>query len=80
MQLNGSADANQFQIASLEIGAGSKPAQWKKNVTVTAAVRENILGNIPVSELKGPPEWTIRLLVQHASGKSKEFWFNLKLQ
>jgi subtilisin family serine protease len=81
VQVLGTADADRFKSASLEIGAGKRPAEWKKvSEPILKPVRAGILGYIPAAELQGSAEWTIRLIVQHQNGKSREAWFNLKLK
>ncbi|MCI0411730.1 S8 family serine peptidase [bacterium] len=81
VQVTGTADANQFQRGHIEIGAGKKPAQWKKiNGELNRPVRDGVLGTIPAAELSGSREWTIRLVVEHQNGNAREGWFFLNLQ
>ncbi len=81
VQVMGTADADRFKKAHLEIGAGSNPAQWKSvSQDLISPVRNGVLGEIPASQFAGSVEWTIRVVVEHQNGRMRETWFNLKLQ
>ncbi|MCI0411731.1 S8 family serine peptidase [bacterium] len=81
VQVKGTAVADQFKDAYIEIGRGKKPDQWKRiDVELTQPVREGALGEIPASELAGSKDWTIRLVGKHENGRTQEGWFFLTLQ
>jgi len=81
VQVMGTADADRFKSAYLELGPGKKPTQWNKvSQDLVQPVRKGMLGAIPASALRGSAEWTVRLIVQHQNGKGRETWYYLKLQ
>ena len=73
VQVFGSADANQFGRAWLEIGAGEDPSHW---ITVgdalPDAVRLGVLGRIPADRLAGAKVWTVRVITEHQNGRLRE--------
>jgi hypothetical protein len=71
VRVNGTADANAFKSARLEIGAGEEPKAWKQ----VAAVRKmpaGALGDIPANSFAGSKVWTIRVVVTHSNGATRE--------
>jgi subtilisin family serine protease len=81
VRVHGTADANGFKSARIEIGQGDQPATW----TRIAAVQKNagpdaVLGEIPGTALKGAPRWQIRVVVEHNSGATREARYNLSVQ
>ncbi|MCI0606994.1 S8 family serine peptidase [bacterium] len=80
VQVSGTAYADQFKNAHLEIGMTKKPTSWKKvSADLKQSVRNKVLGFIPPTELAGSAEWTVRLVLEHQNGKTREGWFYLKL-
>jgi subtilisin family serine protease len=80
VRVRGTADANAFKSASLQIAQGDNPSSW---TTIGAAKRsaepDGILGEIPAAKLKGARVWQIRVLVTHKDGSAREARFNLSL-
>ena len=70
VQVLGTAAANAFARAWIEIGEGDAPRRWKKvTQNLRRATRDGIVGTIPASEFQGAPVWTLRLVTRH---KNKE--------
>lgn len=80
LSVSGTADANDFERAWIEIGAGKEPTEWKRVATeITAAVIDGELGNIPAAEFAGSSDWVLRLITEHGDGSHREAWFLLSL-
>jgi hypothetical protein len=76
----GTANANDFAEARIELGAGEAPKSFKKiGPAKQATGPEEMLGDIPVSALAGSKIWTIRVIVSHRDGSSREARFKLNL-
>ncbi|MEQ9462804.1 MAG: S8 family serine peptidase, partial [Haliea sp.] len=77
----GSADADRFATARVEIGQGDDPTGWQPAApALTAPVRGGELAAIPASLLRGADRWTIRLTVEHDDGRTRETRSDLKLK
>lgn len=62
----GSADANEFESARVELGPGERPDKWKTVIDdVRQAVRDGVLGDVNANEFQGAAQWTLRLIVRH---------------
>ncbi len=79
VRVTGTADADKFKRAWIEIGKGENPGRWKKVAQVRKAVQGGTLGDIPAAEFGGAKEWVIRLVVEHRNGRKRENRFILKL-
>ncbi len=80
LSVSGTADANDFERAWIEIGAGKEPTAWKRVATeIGAAVIDGELGNIPAAEFAGSADWVLRLITEHSDGTHREAWFLLSL-
>ncbi len=80
LQVTGTAIANQFKKAWLEIGAGESPTEWKRVADpVTKEIKDSVLGEIGAGQFKGAKLWYIKLIVEHKNGKKRETWFRLSL-
>jgi subtilisin family serine protease len=79
VRVTGTADADKFKRAWIEIGKGENPGRWKKVAQVRKAVQGAALGDIPAAEFGGAKEWVIRLVVEHRNGRKRENRFILKL-
>lgn len=80
VEVSGRAEADRFGEAWLEVGAGETPEAWARvEGTLEEAVSGGMLGAIPASELRGAPVWTIRLVVEHESGRRREARFQLEV-
>lgn len=76
----GLADADKFATAQLELGAGETPSSFKKIASVTkSAAPDGALGDIPTQALAGSKVWTVRIVVTHQNGKTREARFRLNL-
>lgn len=73
LQVVGTADANEFSGARLEIGLGESPASW---IAIEGELGQPValgkLGQIPIDQFLGAPTWTVRLLVDHGDGTQRE--------
>ncbi len=79
VQVLGTANADQFKKATISIGAGENPANWKTIDKVKKPVKDGLLGVIKANELRKSKIWIIRLTVEHKNGKTQEFRFRLSL-
>lgn len=80
VEVSGTADADRFHAARLEVGAGAEPRGWTPvGQPLTSRVREAVIGSIPAAILAGAKEWTIRVITEHADGSRREARFSLKL-
>lgn len=79
VRVMGAADADEFHEASVDIGAGEDPTQWKTVISVDQAVKSGTLGDIPANELRSSRVWIIRLTTEHKDGSTQEFRFRLSL-
>ena len=80
LAVSGTADANNFSRAWIEIGAGEEPTEWKRVASdIDAAVVDGVLGRIPAAEFAGSSEWVLRLITEHSDGSHREAWFLLSL-
>lgn len=75
----GTADASDFRGATVSIGRGETPRKWKDVLKVNEAVSDGVLGEIDANLLRGAEVWTIRLVVKHRNGKTREMWYRLNL-
>jgi hypothetical protein len=80
VRVNGTADADRFASAWIEIGRGESPTEWRRiSRTLDKAVRAGVLDDLPAQQFAGAPVWTLRLIVQHANGKRRETRHVLRL-
>ncbi|MDJ0698542.1 MAG: S8 family serine peptidase [Woeseiaceae bacterium] len=80
LQVVGTADANLFARARLEIGQGEDPTSWiPVGETILERATGAELGRIPVETLGAAGTWTIRLVVEHAAGRSREARYIIEL-
>lgn len=80
IEVTGSAGADGFRRAWLELGEGESPSTWKRVGTeLTSVVEKSALGRIPVSAFAGSKVWTVRLVVEREDGKTREVRYTLKL-
>lgn len=81
VRVRGTAAANRFDRAWLEIGAGEEPAEWRAvGELLEHAVDGGVLGDVPARELAGSSLWTIRLRVRHENGRDREARYRLTLE
>ena len=80
VQVFGSADANQFGRAWLEIGEGEDPSHWIPiGDALPDTVRLGVLGMIPAAQLDGANVWTVRVLVEHQNSRLREARYVIEL-
>ncbi|MBC9879691.1 S8 family serine peptidase [Bradyrhizobium sp. INPA01-394B] len=76
----GTADANAFKSARIEIGQGDNPQAWKPVGTIAKPVSsDGPLGDIAASALAGAKVWNVRLIVQHGNGAQREVRYKLNV-
>ncbi|MDF2763262.1 MAG: Peptidase and in kexin sedolisin, partial [Rhodospirillales bacterium] len=68
----GSAAADAFAGARLELGEGENPKKFKTAIADVPATAGASLGAIPADSFRGSRLWTIRLLVSHRNGQTRE--------
>jgi subtilisin family serine protease len=80
VRVYGTADADAFKSARLEIGQGETPKTWKPiGPAQKTGDAGGALGDIPVSALAGSKVWQLRVIVTHENGNVREARFKLKL-
>ena len=80
MQVSGTADADDFETAWIELGAGENPTEWKQvSRNFEKAVHDDVLDAIGVEKFVGATQWTIRLITVHRNGTRREARFVLNL-
>ena len=80
LQVAGTARADAFDSARIDLGAGDAPADWKTVVErVAEPVGAGLLGTFPTQELRGGKVWTLRLVVRHRNGSTREARFRLAI-
>ncbi len=77
----GTADADGFRRAWLELGAGREPTAWRRlGAELDEPVRDGVLGEVPAREFAGSPLWQLRLVTEHRDGSRREARFELDLE
>jgi hypothetical protein len=72
LRIIGTADAEMFKRAWLQIGAGENPASWKSvGSKLKFPVRNGTLGSIPRREFRGSELWQLVVNVEHKNGTVK---------
>jgi subtilisin family serine protease len=78
--LSGTANADDFRRARIEIGAGESPDSWKRvGDEIEEPVVDGQLGTIPAEEFAGSTQWVLRLVTEHDDRTEREAWFLLTL-
>ncbi len=77
VSVRGTAGADAFKSAKLEIGKGEAPAEFTPTGVTVTPVAGGPLGAIPAGQFRGAAVWTIRLIVTHANGETREARFVL---
>jgi subtilisin family serine protease len=79
VQVKGTATADKFKTAYIELGSGKTPASWTRiGDALGTAVVDGVVGSIPQSKL-GKGVWTIRLVVVHQDGHEREARYDLTI-
>jgi hypothetical protein len=79
VEVHGTADSDAWKDASVEIGAGESPAQFKPVASLTTAVKRGVLARVPAAAFQGSAVWQLRVLVHHRNGRAQEARFRLQL-
>lgn len=80
LRVNGTANADNFARASIALGKGNPAATFGDTLLgIPKRVEGGVLGDIPVENLAGATQWTLRMLVQHGSGKHRECRYQVSL-
>jgi hypothetical protein len=80
LRVIGSADADLFQNARLEVAPAGAPERWiQAGGALNSPVRAGTLAELDPQLLDGAPRWLLRLVVRHASGAARESRFALDL-
>ncbi len=80
VEVDGTANADEFADAHLEIGAGEEPKSFTPVATpLNASVANGALGVIDANSFAGSTVWIIRLVVHHKNGRMREARFRLQL-
>ena len=80
VRVSGTADADRFASAWIEIGKGESPTEWRRvSRNLDKATRAGLLDDLAAQNFAGAPVWTLRLVVKHENGKSRETRHLLRL-
>ena len=80
VRVRGTADANAWKAARIEVGQGETPTSWKRVSAVKkSAGPDSVLGDIPAAALQGAKLWQIRVVIEHKDGTRREARFKLNL-
>ncbi|MCB9991974.1 MAG: S8 family serine peptidase [Rhodospirillales bacterium] len=80
VQIIGSMDADQLESATISIGAGEKPKEWKEVVSgLSGKASGDVLGTVKADHFRGSAVWMIRIVVKHKNGQTREARFRLSL-
>lgn len=70
VRVTGVAGADRFASARLEVGRGESPTAFTP--VAEASQASGVLGDIPAEAFRGAAVWTVRLVVAHAGGRTRE--------
>ena len=80
VRVSGTADADRFASAWIEIGAGESPTEWRRvSRTLDNSVRGGQLDDLAAQNFAGAAVWTLRLVVKHVNGTNRETRHVLRL-
>ena len=80
VRVTGTAAADEFDAAYIEIGAGENPEEWKPvSGRISRSIVDGVLGDIEAANLAGSSQWTIRLVTVHKNGRQREARFLLNV-
>lgn len=79
VQVRGTVAADDFAGAVVEIGTGEAPQTWTAVGEIAAPVTGGALVAIPARSFAGSARWTVRLVVRHANGRTREARYALNL-
>ena len=80
VRMSGTADANQWRAAWIEIGQGENPKDWRRaGRELNAPVRNGVLDDLPAGLFRAGGVWSLRLVVEHENGRRREARHVLRL-
>jgi hypothetical protein len=78
VQVLGTANADRFAKAWIEVGTGDAPQSFKVSPRVMSApVSGAVLDEVDAGEFAGAKKWTLRLVTEHRNGRRREARFVL---
>ncbi len=81
LQPVGTASANQFKRAWIEVGQGKSPRKWvKASADMNKGVTEGALALVGVQHFTSGGDWTLKLVVEHKNGRKREARYTLALE
>jgi subtilisin family serine protease len=73
VSVKGSARADRFKQAWIEVGQGAEPSRWKRvSKTLAAPVNLGVIDTLPAEAFDAAGRWTLRLIVEHHDGQRRE--------
>jgi subtilisin family serine protease len=80
VRVSGTANADRMKQAQIEIGQGDDPKQWKKvGRTIGKPTVDGVIADLPAESFRGSKQWTLRVIVTHRNGRTREGRFKLSL-
>ena len=80
VKIIGTVETDQLAGASVFIGAGEDPREWKQVIaSIKGPVKAGVLSAVKAAHFKRATVWMIRLVVRHKNGKTQEARFRLTL-
>lgn len=79
VQVIGTARANRFKSAILELGAGEDPTSFKQVAAVKKDVDAGAIAFVPATSFRGNTVWILQLTVTHKDGSTRTARYRLNL-
>ncbi len=80
LQPIGTASANQLKRAWIEVGQGKSPKNWvKASGDMDKGIEEGALALVGVQHFTAGGDWTLKLVVEHQNGRTREARYTLAL-
>ena len=81
LQPVGTASADKFKRAWIEVGQGKSPKKWvKASADMSKGVTEGALALVGVQHFTSGGDWTLKLVVEHKNGRKREARYTLALE
>jgi subtilisin family serine protease len=81
VRVTGTANADAFGSAWIELGAGENPADFRRaSRAIQDPVRDGTLDDLEAEQFRGSGQWTLRLVTVHENGRRRESRFLLNLE
>jgi hypothetical protein len=68
----GTVTGSQLESYEIQLGEGPNPTSWKTLITERRPVVDNLLGTLPHGAIGGRGRWTVRVVAQDSSKKTRE--------